>query len=64
LADCFDLPDRKLAKLSNITTVYDTRLKEAAIRFAANSESVMELSRDERHALTEFVKFLASGDAG
>ena len=42
LASYFQLPDRALAKLSNITTVQNSRLKDAAVRFAANSESVME----------------------
>lgn len=62
LASFFQLPDRALAKLSNITTVHSSQLKDAAIRFAANSESVMELNREERQALADFVKFLASGD--
>ena len=63
LANCFRLPDRALAKLSNITTVHSSQLKDAAIRFAANSESVMELNREERQALADFVKFLVSDDA-
>ncbi len=64
LAHYFRLPERALAKLSNITTVHSSQLEDAAVRFAANSESVMELNREERQALADFVKFLVSGDAG
>ncbi len=60
LAGYFSVPARGLLKLSNVTTVHSKDLSEAAIRFAANSSSVMELSREERQALAEFVKFLSS----
>ena len=58
----FGLPDRPLMKLANVTTVHSDRLRDAAVRFAANSSKVMELTREERAALTEFVSFLASQD--
>jgi transcriptional regulator with XRE-family HTH domain len=60
LAAYFSLPDRALLKLSNVTTAHGSKLVEAAFRFAANSESLMELSREEHVALAEFVKFLGS----
>jgi len=56
----FGLPDRPLMKLSNVTTTHNDRLRDAAVRFAANSSKVMELSREERAALAEFVQFLAA----
>ena len=63
LSKYFGLPDRPLMKLANVTTVHSDRLRDAAVRFAASSSKVMELSREERAALTEFVHFLASQDA-
>jgi DNA-binding XRE family transcriptional regulator len=56
----FGLPDRPLMKLANVTTTHSDRLRDAAVRFAASSSKVMELSREERAALAEFVQFLAS----
>lgn len=56
----FGLPDRPLMKLANVTTTHNDRLRDAAVRFAASSSKVMELSREERTALAEFVQFLAS----
>ncbi len=64
LADYFKLPDRALVKLSNATTTHNSKLTDAAVRFAANSEKVKELSREERRALAEFVKFLSSEAVG
>lgn len=63
LSNYFGLPDRPLMKLANVTTVHSDRLRDAAVRFAANSSKVMELSREERAALAEFVGFLASQGA-
>jgi|LakMenEpi03Aug12_release.lakeMendotaPanAssembly.Ray.scaffolds.fasta_scaffold1057648_1 hypothetical protein len=47
-------------KLANVTTTHNEQLPDAAVRFAASSSKVMELSREERAALAEFVQFLAS----
>jgi DNA-binding XRE family transcriptional regulator len=63
LSRFFGLPDRPLMKLANVTTVHSDRLRDAAVRFAASSSKVMELSREERAALAEFVQFLASQGA-
>jgi transcriptional regulator with XRE-family HTH domain len=60
LAQFFKLPERPLLKLSNVTTDHNEKLRDAAVRFAANSTKVMELSREERAALSEFVDFLSS----
>ena len=63
LSKFFGLPDRPLMKLANVTTVHSDQLRDAAVRFAASSSKVMELSREERAALAEFVQFLASQGA-
>jgi len=62
LASFFGLSNRALLKLSNVTAVDNTTLRDAAVRFAAHSTKVIELSSDERQALSEFVKFLSSQD--
>ena len=63
LSKFFALPDRPLMKLANITTVHSDRLRDAAVRFAASSSKVMDLSREERAVLAECVQFLASQGA-
>lgn len=63
LSKYFELPDRPLMKLANVTTVHSDKLRDAAVRFAASSSKIMELSREERAALAEFVHFLASQEA-
>ena len=63
LAAFFELPERPLVRLSNLTTTHSTKLRDAAIRFAAHSSKVMELTQEERSALAEFVEFLSSQDA-
>lgn len=60
LSKYFGLPDRPLMKLANVTKVHSDKLRDAAVRFAASSSKVMELSREERAALAEFMEFLAS----
>jgi HTH-type transcriptional regulator, competence development regulator len=62
LARFFDLPQRTLLKLSNVTTVHNAQLRDAAYRFAANSSKIAELSHEERVAMTEFVEFLGTQD--
>lgn len=63
LAAYFNIPQRSLLKLANVTIVHSNRLRDAAVRFAANSSQVMKLSREERAALAEFVDFLSMQDA-
>jgi len=63
LAQYFEIPQRSLLKLANVTIVHNDRLRDAAVRFAASSSQVMKLTREERVALTEFVDFLSSQDA-
>ena len=62
LAGVLGLPKRTLVKLSNLAHVHDEELTGAAVRFAARSSSITELSREERQALAEFVRFLVTHD--
>lgn len=53
----FDLPERSLVVLSGAVHV-DDDVREEAVRFAASSEHVSELTKEERKLLNQFVKFL------
>jgi transcriptional regulator with XRE-family HTH domain len=47
-----------LLELAGLVTVKGSRVSEAAVRFAARSEPMAKLSREEEEALTWFVKEL------
>ena len=53
----FQLPPRVLVILSGAVRV-GNEVREEALRFAAISENISELSREEREILNRFVKFL------
>lgn len=57
------LPVKGLLKLANLTYRHGDSLTDAAIRFAAHSKRVIELTEEEKVALREFVEILASLDA-
>lgn len=57
LEQYFALPSRSLVVLSGAVRV-DNDVRTEAMRFAANSENISELSREERNLLSRFVKFL------
>jgi HTH-type transcriptional regulator, competence development regulator len=59
LAKTLDLPSERMLELSGNLVVRDSSLGQEAVRFAARSESVEKLSKDEQMALEEFVKFLS-----
>ena len=59
LAKTFGLPQEKMLELSGNLMIRDSILGQEAVRFAARSESVEKLSKDEQRALEEFVKFLS-----
>jgi transcriptional regulator with XRE-family HTH domain len=59
LAKTLGLPSERMLELSGNLVVRDSSLGEEAVRFAARSESVEKLSKDEQRALEEFVKFLS-----
>jgi HTH-type transcriptional regulator, competence development regulator len=58
LAQVLGLSNERLLQLSGNTDVRDSSLGQEAVRFAALSESVEKLNKDEQRALEEFVKFL------
>ena len=59
LAKTLDLPSERMLELSGNLLLRDSSLGKEAVRFAASSESVEKLSKDEQMALEEFVKFLS-----
>ncbi|MDQ2948064.1 MAG: helix-turn-helix domain-containing protein [Acidobacteriota bacterium] len=58
LSIALGLPRERMLQLSGNMIVRDHGLGEQAIKFAARSESVEKLSRQEHWALEEFVKYL------
>ena len=58
LEQYFNLQDRSLVLLSGAVNV-DAAVREEALRFAAHSERIQELTRDERNLINQFVKFLS-----
>jgi transcriptional regulator with XRE-family HTH domain len=58
LSTALDLPRERMLQLSGNMLVRDRRLGEQAVKFAARSESVEKLSRQEHRALEEFVRYL------
>jgi HTH-type transcriptional regulator, competence development regulator len=58
LSTALGLPRERMLQLSGNMFVRDRGLGEQAVRFAARSESVEKLNRQEHLALEEFVKYL------
>jgi transcriptional regulator with XRE-family HTH domain len=58
LSSALDLPSQQMLQLSGNMLVRSRKLGEQAVKFAARSESVDKLSRQEHQALEEFVKYL------
>lgn len=58
IADYFRMPPRALMKLSGATITRDETLQEQAIRFAAKSDDLSKLSKDEQSVLDTFVRYL------
>jgi transcriptional regulator with XRE-family HTH domain len=59
IAQFLALPEGKLLALAGLAVVPDAGLSAAAARFAARSEPVQRLTREEHAALEEFVGFLS-----
>jgi HTH-type transcriptional regulator, competence development regulator len=59
LSGVLDLPNEKLLQQSGNMVIRDMRFEQSAVKFAARSESVNKLSREEHRALEEFVKYLS-----
>lgn len=58
IAQFIHVPAEKLFILSGLARALDDRFQEAALRFAARSQPVAELTSEEHEALKEYVKFL------
>jgi transcriptional regulator with XRE-family HTH domain len=63
LATVLKLAPHTLMEVAGLTTPRP-QIREAAVRFAARSESTARLSRDEQMALEEFVKVLVETSDG
>jgi HTH-type transcriptional regulator, competence development regulator len=59
LARTLGLSNERMLQLSGNVIARDHTLGQEAVRFAARSESVEKLNKDEQRALEEFVKFLS-----
>jgi len=59
LANFFDVPRTTLLQVAGLTLPKDDRIVEESVRFAARSEPVDALSREERAALEAFVAVLS-----
>jgi len=58
LANALQLSTGRLMELAGLAESKDPQLSQAALRFAARSEPVAELSKEEREAYEEFVRVL------
>ena len=58
IAAFLEVPAQKLMALAGLLKVKDARFQNAALRFAARSESVEKLTDEEHSALEEYIKFL------
>jgi len=59
LATVFGVPERALMKLSGATVTRDQAFEEEAMRFAAKSDDMSKLSREEQRVLNQYVKYLS-----
>lgn len=60
LGQFFDIPDRKLAVLAGAIRDVPEEFRERASRFAAQSDSFSQLTKEEKRVLDDFVGFLKS----
>lgn len=58
LANYFKVPETNMLQIAGLTAPKDSRLIEEAIRFAARSDPVAQLTPEERAALEAFVAVL------
>jgi len=62
LANIFGMPTAKFMKLSGATVTVDARFQAEAVKFAARSDDLSQLTEAERHLLNDFVVFLGKTD--
>lgn len=58
LSAVMGVPERALLKLSGAAVTRDQHFEEEALRFAAKSDDMSKLSREEQRALNDYVKYL------
>ena len=59
LSEYFKIPERSMMKLAGAIVANDDVIEAEAERFAAKSDDMSKLTRDEKKLLNEFVKFLS-----
>lgn len=59
LAETFEIPQRRLMQLAGLATASDAGFRQEAVRFAARSEAVHKLTREESSALEAFIVVLS-----
>jgi transcriptional regulator with XRE-family HTH domain len=59
LAQTFKIPQQRLMQLAGLADANDVRFRQEAVRFAARSESIQKLTREENAALEAFVSVLS-----
>ena len=64
LAQAFGVATSKFLELAGLSEARDETLSDAALRFAARSEPITQLSKAEHDALDEFVKVLVDTSEG
>lgn len=63
LAQTFDVPQRRLMQLAGLSAANDIGLRQEAVRFAARSEAVQNLTPEEASALEAFIAVLSEREA-
>lgn len=62
LANVFGMPTAKFMKLSGATVTVDARFRAEALKYAAHSDDLSQLTDPERHLLNDFVTYLGKQD--
>lgn len=59
IANVFNVPERAFMKLSGATITHDQAFRDEALKFAAKSDDIAKLSRDEQRVLNSYIKYLS-----
>lgn len=62
LAQTFSVSQQRLMQLAGLSAANDSGLSREAVKFAARSESIQKLSREENAALDAFIAVLSRQD--
>jgi transcriptional regulator with XRE-family HTH domain len=58
LASFFEMKPQQMMKISGASQILDDELEEETLKFAAKSDGVSSLNKEEQQILNEYVKFL------